>query len=417
MTTAPASGYSSNASRTKGQMKQIFEDLVSLHKEQAGGSPKKAKTLASDTFNADNDSSYFVLTGEGSVADNLATVTGGVDGRELRVRSADPAQLITLKHNTGANKIRTQTGSDILLADKVVITIRFDAGLGAGEWEVVDMFGIVGVAGSTTQVMFNDAGALAGDAGMVYDKTTDKLTLAGALKSVTQVEDVNSNEVLKFSSTASAVNEITVTNKATGAGPTLEPTGGDTNIDLILRSKGTGSVTLADSSGNEVIKTAATASAVNEITVTNKATGANPTIEPTGNDTNIGLNLKKKGTGTVQYEGTEIRKIGPEFTSSDQTITSAGSLTIAHGLGVVPTHVYAALVCQTAEANYSANDVVFYQQDDSAASRGYTCVVDSTNLNIRFGSAGSAFSLLNKNTGSSAALTNGNWKIRFYANR
>ncbi len=36
------------------------------------------------------------------------------------------------------------------------------------------------VAGSTTEVQFNDAGALGGDAGLTYDKTTDALT-AGSL--------------------------------------------------------------------------------------------------------------------------------------------------------------------------------------------------------------------------------------------
>lgn len=38
------------------------------------------------------------------------------------------------------------------------------------------------VAGSTTQVIFNDAGAAAGDAGLTYNKTTDVLTLAGGVK-------------------------------------------------------------------------------------------------------------------------------------------------------------------------------------------------------------------------------------------
>ena len=33
--------------------------------------------------------------------------------------------------------------------------------------------------GADTQVQFNDGGALGGDAGLVYDKTTDKLTVAG----------------------------------------------------------------------------------------------------------------------------------------------------------------------------------------------------------------------------------------------
>lgn len=38
-----------------------------------------------------------------------------------------------------------------------------------------------GVAGSDTQVQFNDGGAMAGDAGLTYNKTTDSLTLAGSL--------------------------------------------------------------------------------------------------------------------------------------------------------------------------------------------------------------------------------------------
>ena len=40
--------------------------------------------------------------------------------------------------------------------------------------------GGVGLPGATTQVIFNDGGTnLAGDAGLVYDKTTDKLTVGG----------------------------------------------------------------------------------------------------------------------------------------------------------------------------------------------------------------------------------------------
>ena len=56
----------------------------------------------------------------------------------------------------------------------------------------------------------------------------------------TQVEDSNGNETLKLGSTASAVNELTVTNAATGNAPEISATGGDTNIDLKLKGKGTG---------------------------------------------------------------------------------------------------------------------------------------------------------------------------------
>lgn len=56
---------------------------------------------------------------------------------------------------------------------------------------------------------------------------------------------------------------------------------------------------IQDASGNEVIKTPATSSAVNEITVTNASTTNSPTISATGDDTNIDLKLSPKGTGSI----------------------------------------------------------------------------------------------------------------------
>jgi len=53
-------------------------------------------------------------------------------------------------------------------------------------------------------------------------------------------------ELLKFSETGSAVNEITIKNVATGNGPEIQATGTDTNIDLELIPKGTGTVNLLD---------------------------------------------------------------------------------------------------------------------------------------------------------------------------
>ena len=56
-----------------------------------------------------------------------------------------------------------------------------------------------------------------------------------------------------------------------------------------------------DSNGNEEIIFATTASAVNEITITNAATGNRPNIAVTGDDTNIGLSVSTKGTGLVLF--------------------------------------------------------------------------------------------------------------------
>jgi hypothetical protein len=65
-------------------------------------------------------------------------------------------------------------------------------------------------------------------------------------KIITSINDSNGNEIIKTPATASAVNEITVTNAATGGGPLISATGGDTDIDLKLQSKGAGVVRSED---------------------------------------------------------------------------------------------------------------------------------------------------------------------------
>jgi hypothetical protein len=62
------------------------------------------------------------------------------------------------------------------------------------------------------------------------------------LKLVGDVIDTNGNELLKLTATASAVNELTLANAATGGAPALSATGGDTNIGIALTPKGTGGV-------------------------------------------------------------------------------------------------------------------------------------------------------------------------------
>jgi hypothetical protein len=58
------------------------------------------------------------------------------------------------------------------------------------------------------------------------------------------INDENGNEQIIFQTTSSAVNQFDITNAATGSGPKLEATGGDSNIDLDLEAKGTGHVTI-----------------------------------------------------------------------------------------------------------------------------------------------------------------------------
>lgn len=68
-------------------------------------------------------------------------------------------------------------------------------------------------------------------------------------KVTTSINDSGDNELFKVTATGSAVNEFTVANAATGAGPTLSATGSDTNIDINLTPKGTGVIKIG---GNTV---------------------------------------------------------------------------------------------------------------------------------------------------------------------
>lgn len=54
------------------------------------------------------------------------------------------------------------------------------------------------------------------------------------------IKDSSNNELLKFSSTGSAVNELTVANAATAGAPQIAASGDDTNVFARLQGKGTG---------------------------------------------------------------------------------------------------------------------------------------------------------------------------------
>jgi len=101
--------------------------------------------------------------------------------------------------------------------------------------------------GSTNQVMQTDgSGALSwttvssGGISDVVDDTTPQL--GGHLDVNGQVIGDGTLELLKFTETGSAVNELTIANAATGSGPTISSSGDNTTIDLNLAPKGTGVV-------------------------------------------------------------------------------------------------------------------------------------------------------------------------------
>lgn len=107
-----------------------------------------------------------------------------------------------------------------------------------------------------------------------------------------------------------------------------------------------------------------------------------------------------------------IAQLPTQYTSPQQTITTSGALTLAHGLGAVPSLVNYHLVCLTAEAGYAVGDVV-----DSAGVylNGAAIWKDATNIYLRFSNGVKCYYLFNKTTGASGSVTNTYWGLVVHA--
>lgn len=112
--------------------------------------------------------------------------------------------------------------------------------------------------------------------------------------------------------TASSVNGLTFISSATGQAVRIQAKGSDTNVGVVLASKGTGAAVLRSNAVDVLTADGSTASSVNTLKVSSAATGTNPVIAVQGSDTNIGLTIATKGTGKVSMGALDIN--GNTFT-------------------------------------------------------------------------------------------------------
>jgi hypothetical protein len=123
-------------------------------------------------------------------------------------------------------------------------------------------------------------------------------------------------EQMRVAHTASAVNYLQVTGNATTGTPIISGQGSDTNVNLGFVSKGSGEIRFASNASGSNINFRVlhtTSSAVNYGTVTGAAVGSGPVFSVAGSDTNIDLTLTPKGTGNVRfgtYTGTILTPTG-----------------------------------------------------------------------------------------------------------
>ena len=106
---------------------------------------------------------------------------------------------------------------------------------------------------------------------------------------------------------------------------TVTETGTQTLTNKTLTSPKIGT-SILDTNGAELFKLTATSSAVNEITYNNAATGNKPTFTASGDDSNIGISIQPKGTGTITIDALTFPAADG---SSGQILQTDGSGTLS----------------------------------------------------------------------------------------
>jgi hypothetical protein len=86
-----------------------------------------------------------------------------------------------------------------------------------------------------------------------------------------------------------------------------------------------------DTNGAELIKVTATSSAVNEVTLANAATGNNPALSATGDDTNVGIDITPKGTGELDVTASFMTGIFSDKVSAIGNTGTAQTITATNG--------------------------------------------------------------------------------------
>lgn len=209
------------------------------------------------------------------------SIPSNTDPTALNTLAIVPHAELHQSHNAEIVAIETKlgTGSSSATVGKVLRA----TGTGTSAWAQVDpTVDIATLTSSTLRSLLTDeTGTGASVFGTAPTISSPVITTPSI---TTSINDSNGNEAIKVPATASATNEITVTNAANGTAPVISATGSsDTNIDLVLTPKGTGMI--KTSPVNKIDWTALPLGSVVQVVTTNFISVATGTTTLPADDT------------------------------------------------------------------------------------------------------------------------------------
>jgi len=147
----------------------------------------------------------------------------------------------------------------------------------------------------------------AGDVTLTGTQTlTNKTLTAPKIADAGFIADANGNEQVIFQTTASAVNELEITNAATGNPPIIGASG-ETNVDVHIKPKGSGETRIGTGSA---AATLTTSGAHDLVLDTNSGSNSGTITITDGSNGNI--NIAPNGNGVVQAGGSAVKVAGKE---------------------------------------------------------------------------------------------------------
>ena len=224
-----------------------------------------------------------------TLAHRIIEFTGSLTGSRNVTIPIDVQQFYVLKNSTSGSqnvvfKYVSGSGSSVTVAPGVVKLVYATANDG-------------------TNPDIDDCGFLTASS---TDTLTNKTLTAPKIADAGFIADANGNEQIIFQTTSSAVNELEVTNAATGNPPILGASG-ETNVDVHIKPKGSGETRIGTGAA---AATLTTSGAHDLVLDTNSGTDSGTITITDGADGNI--NIAPNGNGVAQVGGSAIKVAGTE---------------------------------------------------------------------------------------------------------